>query len=85
MYDAKIQTNVCGGHVATTASLHLETANPNFIIDEHHTHALKEFNRELCIQDPQLVNGFFEVWETPGLGIELNDDIVMKSPRIIIK
>ncbi|MDA0912137.1 MAG: mandelate racemase/muconate lactonizing enzyme family protein, partial [Proteobacteria bacterium] len=52
---------------------------------EHHTYALKDFNRELCLQDPQPVNGFFEVSETPGLGIELNDGVVMKSPRMVIK
>ncbi|WP_119328287.1 mandelate racemase/muconate lactonizing enzyme family protein [Cysteiniphilum halobium] len=85
MYDVKIQAHVCGGPVATAASLHLETAIPNFIIHEHHTYALKDFNRELCIQDPQPINGFFEVSETPGLGIELNDDIVIKSPRVIVK
>ncbi|WP_440616845.1 mandelate racemase/muconate lactonizing enzyme family protein [Cysteiniphilum sp. 6C5] len=85
MYDVKIQAHVCGGPVATAASLHLETAIPNFIIHEHHTYALKDFNRELCIQDPQPVNGFFEAPETPGLGIELNDEVVMKSPRMIIK
>ncbi|WHN64633.1 mandelate racemase/muconate lactonizing enzyme family protein [Cysteiniphilum sp. QT6929] len=85
MYDVKIQAHVCGGPVATAASLHLETAIPNFIIHEHHTYALKDFNRELCLQDPQPVNGFFEVSETPGLGIELNDEVVMKSPRMVIK
>ena len=85
MYDVKIQAHVCGGPVATAASLHLETAIPNFIIHEHHTYALKDFNRELCLQDPQPVNGFFEVSETPGLGIELNDGVVMKSPRMVIK
>ncbi|WP_440992656.1 mandelate racemase/muconate lactonizing enzyme family protein [Cysteiniphilum litorale] len=85
MYDVKIQAHVCGGPVATAASLHLETAIPNFIIHEHHTYALKDFNRELCLQDPQPVNGFFEVSETAGLGIELNDEVVLKSPRMIIK
>lgn len=85
MYDVKIQVHVCGGPVATAASLHLETAIPNFIIHEHHTYALKDFNRELCLQDPQAVNGFFEVSETPGLGIELNDKVVMKSSRMVIK
>ncbi|WP_151192920.1 mandelate racemase/muconate lactonizing enzyme family protein [Cysteiniphilum sp. JM-1] len=85
MYDVKIQAHVCGGPVATAASLHLETAIPNFIIHEHHTYALKDFNRELCLQDPQPVNGFFEVSETPGLGIELNNEVVMKSPRMVIK
>lgn len=85
MYDVKIQAHVCGGPVATAAALHLETAIPNFIIHEHHTYAIKDFNRELCIQDPQPEKGFFQAPETPGLGIELNDEVMMRSPRIEVK
>jgi galactonate dehydratase len=85
VYDVRIQAHVCGGPVATAASLHLETAIPNFLIHEHHTYAIKDWNRELCIQDPQPVNGFFEVTEVPGLGIELNDDVVYRSPHMEIK
>ncbi|MEP1552833.1 MAG: mandelate racemase/muconate lactonizing enzyme family protein [Paraglaciecola sp.] len=85
VYDIRVQAHVCGGPVATAASLHLETAIPNFLIHEHHTYAIKEWNRELCIQDPQPVNGFFEVSETPGIGIELNDDLVYRSPNMEVK
>mgnify|MGYP000014658183 FL=1 len=85
VYDVRIQAHVCGGPVATAASLHLETAIPNFLIHEHHTYAIKQWNRELCIQDPQPVDGFFQVSEAPGIGIELNDEIVMRSPRIEVK
>ncbi|MFT6988758.1 MAG: L-alanine-DL-glutamate epimerase-like enolase superfamily enzyme [Paraglaciecola sp.] len=85
VYDIRIQAHVCGGPVATAASLHLETAIPNFLIHEHHTYAIKDWNRELCIQDPQPVNGFFEVSEEPGIGIELNDEIVYRSPHMEVK
>jgi L-alanine-DL-glutamate epimerase-like enolase superfamily enzyme len=30
------------------------------------------------------VNGFFEVSETPGIGIELNDEIVKRSPNVTV-
>lgn len=85
MYDIQIQAHICGGPVATAAALHLETAIPNFIIHEHHTYAIKTFNRELCLQDLQPVNGFFTAPSAPGLGIELNDEVIMKSPRLEIK
>jgi galactonate dehydratase len=85
VYDIRIQAHVCGGPVATAASLHLETAIPNFLIHEHHTYAIKDWNRELCIQDPQPVNGFFEVSEEPGIGIELNDEVVYRSPHMEVK
>lgn len=85
VYDIRVQAHVCGGPVATAASLHLETAIPNFLIHEHHTYAIKDWNRELCIQDPQPVNGFFEVSEVPGIGIELNDELVYRSPNMEVK
>lgn len=86
MYDVKIQAHVCGGPIATAASLHLETAIPNFIIHEHHTYALKDFNRELCIQDPQPVNGYFEAPDVPGLGIEINEKALSKKTiKVVVK
>lgn len=85
MYDVQVQAHVCGGPVATMAALHLETAIPNFLIHEHHTYATKAWNRELCVQDPQPVKGFFQAPDAPGLGIELNDDVVMRSPHVSIK
>ncbi|API86621.1 mandelate racemase/muconate lactonizing enzyme family protein [Francisella uliginis] len=86
MYDVKIQAHVCGGPIATAASLHLETAIPNFIIHEHHTYALKDFNRELCIQDPQPINGYFEAPDVPGLGIEINEKALSKKTnKVIVK
>ncbi len=85
VYDVRIQAHVCGGPVATAASLHLETAISNFLIHEHHTYAIKPWNRELCLQDPQPINGKISVTETPGLGIQLNDTVVKKSPHITVK
>lgn len=85
VYDVRIQAHVCGGPVATAASLHLETAIPNFLIHEHHTYAIKKWNRELCIQDPQPVDGFFQAPDVPGIGIELNDEVVKRSPHMEIK
>ena len=85
VYDVRIQAHVCGGPVATAASLHLETAIPNFLIHEHHTYAIKKWNRELCIQDPQPVDGFFQAPDLPGIGIELNDEVVKRSPHMEVK
>jgi len=79
LYDVQIQAHVCGGPVATAVSLHLESAIPNFFIHEHHTYALKTWNRELCIQDYQPHKGVMHVPELPGIGIELNDAVVNKS------
>ena len=85
VYDIRIQAHVCGGPVATAAALQLEAAIPNFLIHEHHTYAIKSWNRELCIQDYQPVNGKFAVPDLPGIGIELNDEVVKRSPMVTVK
>lgn len=85
VYDVNVQVHVCGSPVATAAALHLETAIPNFFIHEHHTHATKAYNVELCTEDLQPKNGYFEVSSSPGLGIELNDAVVKRSPHLTVK
>ena len=80
-----MQVHVCGSPVATAAALQLEAAIPNFLIHEHHTNALKTWNVELCTPDLQPVGGIFEVPDRPGLGIELNDTVLAKSPCVVVK
>jgi L-alanine-DL-glutamate epimerase-like enolase superfamily enzyme len=74
LYDATVQIHVCGAPVSTAAALQLEAVIPNFIIHEHHTVALKQGMRELCVHDYQPVGGKYRVPELPGLGQELNDE-----------
>ena len=76
IYDATVQIHICGAPVSTAAALHVEAVIPNFIIHEHHTNALKECVRELCIHDYQPENGKYKVPDRPGLGQELNDAVV---------
>jgi L-alanine-DL-glutamate epimerase-like enolase superfamily enzyme len=83
-YDIVVQCHTYGSPVATAASLQLEAAIPNFIIHEHATISLRPGNREICKHDYQPVIGRFQVPDLPGLGIELNDDFVNKSPRILV-
>jgi galactonate dehydratase len=85
MYDVGIQMHICGSPISTVAALHLEAVIPNFLIHEHHTYASKKWNTELCIQDYQPLNGQYSIPNLPGLGIELNDDIVKRSPFVIVK
>ena len=82
IYDVTVQCHVCGSPVATAAALQLEAAIPNFLIHEHHTNALKQYNIELCRQDYQPVHGRFTIPDLPGLGIELNDEVVKRSPCV---
>ncbi len=85
LYDITVQVHVCGSRVSTAAALQLEAVIPNFLIHEHHTISLNAFNKQICIQDYQPKNGKFVTPDLPGLGIELNDKVVMKSPHVVVK
>jgi L-alanine-DL-glutamate epimerase-like enolase superfamily enzyme len=76
LYDATVQVHVCGGPVSTAAALQLEAIIPNFIIHEHHTWAIKQGIRELYTNDYQPVGGKYKVPDLPGLGQELNEEVV---------
>ena len=85
VYDITVQMHVCGSPISTAAALQLEAVIPNFQIHEHHIRALKHSNRILCIQDYQPRNGQYEIPDLPGLGLDLNEEVVCKSPSIIVK
>jgi L-alanine-DL-glutamate epimerase-like enolase superfamily enzyme len=76
IHDITVQCHVCGTAVATAASLHMEAAIPNFIIHEYHVFALKEENREVVKQELQPKNGYFNIPDAPGLGIDLDDKVM---------
>lgn len=85
IYDTTVQIHVCGGPISTAAALQVEAVIPNFIIHEHHTYALKPEIRELCVHDYQPVNGQYRVPDLPGLGQELNDEVVKDYLACTIK
>lgn len=85
LHDITIQGHVCGSPIATAVALHLETAIPNFEIHEHHIHALKPANRDLCDIDLQPVDGFMHAPEGPGLGIEVLPEVLKTAAHIEIR
>ena len=85
VYDITVQIHVCGSPITTAAALQLEASIPNFQIHEHHIRALKPSNRVLCLQDYQPINGQYEIPDLPGLGIDLNEEVVSKQPCIVVK
>jgi len=71
------------GPVCTAACAHLNTATPNFFLHE----VFDEFNYERnawqkdILINPCTVNqGFIEVSDRPGLGIDLNLDVIKAHP-----
>lgn len=85
LYDITVQMHVCGSPISTAAALQLEAVIPSFQIHEHHVIAIKPGNREICVQDYQPQNGKFDVPDLPGLGLELNQTVISRSPCVVVK
>ena len=85
VYDISVQAHVCASPLSTAAALHLEAVIPNFVIHEHHTNNLKQYNKDLCTVDFQPVKGKFKVPEGPGLGCEFTDKVLKTENKIIVK
>ncbi len=83
VYDAHVQCHVAGTPIATACALQLEAVIPNFIIHEHIAIALKQDLRNLIQQDLQPRNGYFEIPEGPGLGIDLNEKVM--APHLAVE
>ena len=84
VYDVAVQCHCCGSPITQAAALHVESTIPNFIIHEHVYSAGTPENRELMTPDLKPVNGSFTVPEGPGLGLELNEKVIAKYPRMTV-
>jgi galactonate dehydratase len=69
--------NPCGP-VATAVNVHYAATTPNFLILEYHPDDTP--SRSDLVDEPvKLVDGYLELPERPGLGIELNEDLFERS------
>ncbi|QIO20895.1 mandelate racemase/muconate lactonizing enzyme family protein [Haloarcula sp. JP-L23] len=67
--------NVCSP-VGTMACVHLGAATPNFDLLEYHALEVDWWDDMLARDEPLIQDGYIEVPEAPGLGIELDEDVV---------
>lgn len=68
------------GPVCTLASLHLCALAGNFLILEHQIAESPVYLDIMKGEHPKLVDGCYAVPDTPGLGMELNDDAIRAHP-----
>jgi galactonate dehydratase len=76
-YHLHIQPHNCASPVATAASVQVDCCIPNFIIQEWFPY--REAEMYELVTEPfefQVVDGAMPVPTQPGLGIELNDEVV---------
>ena len=65
--------------VGLAATLQASLVMPNFLITEYFV-SLEEFGREIAVQPFEVVDGYIEAPEEPGLGIELDEDKLAAHP-----
>ena len=85
-YNLHVQPHNCAGPVATAAAVQLDACMTNFIIQE-----LFPYQDERILQlakeplESKVVDGYLEVPDAPGLGIELNDEVIRQYPCVRVK
>lgn len=84
VYDIGVQLHVCGGPIATAATLQVEAAIPNFIIHEQHQGAIIPENIATCKYNYQPINGYFDIPELPGIGQELTDETIAAAEKYTV-
>lgn len=70
-----------GGPVSTAAALHLAASTPNFKIQEHFNDFSEAFVKEAAPGVPEIIDGCFPLPSGPGLGVQLNEDVIRAHPQ----
>lgn len=68
------------GPVCSVACMHLNAATPNFYIHEIFDEYNEEWEKDIVIGGVEVKDGYIEINERPGLGIDLNWDEIAKHP-----
>ena len=78
-YNIHVQPHNCAGPVATAAAVQIDACIPNFIIQEwfpYQDEAQYQLVKEAL--EPRVVDGYLDIPDAPGLGVELNDEALAR-------
>jgi len=67
-----------GTPISFMANVHCAAATQNFVALEHHSVDVEYWNSLVKTKKPMIEKGFAVVPDSPGLGIELNEEVVKK-------
>ena len=73
---AMIAPHMYVGPVAAAAAVQVDTCSPNFLIQEYNGGRL---HNEIFLDPVKFENGFIEPPTSPGLGLELNEEVVERQ------
>ena len=81
-FDAFVAPHCPMSPVITAISLHLDAIAPNFLIQERLF--LNDWRNEVITEPLQVKEGFLDLPQKPGWGIELNEELCRNHPKISI-
>jgi galactonate dehydratase len=70
-----------GGQINTAAALHLAACTTNFKIQEYFNDFADPWVRETAPGLPGVVDGYFALPQGPGLGVELDEEVIAAHPK----
>jgi galactonate dehydratase len=70
-----------GGPVSTAAALHLAACTPNFKVLEHFNDFTDDYVKAAAPGNPEVVDGYFSLPEAPGLGVNIDEDVIAEHPQ----
>lgn len=79
-YYVSITPHSAGGPVLTAASIQLEAATPNFLIHEFFSPDIPYYKEIVKDPFPVMKDEFVDLPTKPGLGIELNEEVLGNRP-----
>ncbi len=79
-YDALVACHQAQSPLCTSVNAHIHASIPNFLIQENFDDFLEPWTWDLLRGVPRVWDGFVEIPDLPGLGIELNEKEVAKHP-----
>ncbi len=68
--------------VGTVASMHLDAAMPNFLIQEYHAEFYEPHYFEVIEGLPRQENGYVHLPKGPGLGLTINEELMNSHPYL---
>ena len=81
MYYMTVAPHNVGGQINTAVALHLAACTTNFRIQEYFNDFADPWVRETAEGLPEVVDGFFALPQGPGLGVELNEEVIEAHPK----
>jgi len=75
-----IAPHAAAGPVGTMACIHIDAATPNFYIQEFFHDFNVSWEKDIVFPELRCVDGYIEIPDKPGLGIDLNLEEMAKHP-----